>query len=57
MSAMTMETKMSQIETRFDKLEEILHTLVGKASIGSPGTPPPASSTAETAAAASAAGG
>ena len=56
-SAMTMETKMSHLETRFDKIEAILHTLVGKASIGSPGTPPPAVSPAGAVSAASAAGG
>ena len=57
MSAMTMETKMSHLETRFDKIEDILHTLVGKASIGSPVTPPPTSATAGAATTAPAAGG
>ena len=56
-SAMTMETKMSQLESRFDNIEAMLHTLVGKASIGSPGTPPPAVSPAGAAPTASAAGG
>ena len=56
-SSMTMETKMSHLETRFDKIEDILHTLVGKATIGSPATPPPASSTAGTDNSVPAAGG
>ena len=56
-SSMTMETKMSHLETRFDKIEDILHALVGKANISSPVTPPPASNTAEAVNAASANGG
>ena len=48
---------MSHLETRFDKIEDILHTLVGKATIGSPATPPPASSTAGTDNSVPAAGG
>lgn len=45
-SGMTMETKMSHLESRFDKIEEILHALVGKATLSSSVTPPPTSPTA-----------
>ena len=56
-SGMTMETKMSHLETRFDKIEEILHALVGKASLSSPVTPPPTVPIAGAAQSAPAAGG
>ena len=54
---MTVETKMSQMETRFDKLEDILHTLVKSATIGKTATPPNASNSAESVSSGSAAGG
>ena len=56
-SAMTMDSKMSKMESRFDRLEDLLHTFMGKTSLGSTGAPPPVSSNVEAASIASAIGG
>ena len=56
-SAMIMDSKISKMESRFDRLEDLLHTFVGEVSLGNTGTPPPVSSSTEAASITSAIGG